>query len=60
MHSADGRDGRGGRNGHLASLRLLNKQRWDAQLKSQEQTGNHLFNRPNPFYQGDKNENNGR
>lgn len=49
----------GGRNGHIASLRLLNKERWDAQLQSQEQTGNHLFNRPNPFYQGAEGENDG-
>ena len=41
-----------GRNGHIASLRLLNKERWEAQLKEQQSTGNHLFNRPNPFDQG--------
>lgn len=46
-----------GRNGHIASLRLLNKERWDAQLKEQQSTGNHLFNRPNPFYQGDSESN---
>lgn len=39
--------------GHIASLKLLNKQRWEAQLQQQQATGNHLFNRPNPFYQGD-------
>lgn len=44
-----------GRNGHIASLRLLNKERWEAQLKEQQSTGNHLFNRPNPFFQGDPN-----
>ena len=43
----------GARRRHIASLRLLNKERWDAQLKEQQNTGNHLFNRPNPFYQGD-------
>ena len=56
MRSAGGSNGR---NGHIASLRLLNKERWDAQLQSQEQTGNHLFNRPNPFYQGSEGENDG-
>ena len=46
---------------HVASLKLLNKQRWEAQLRQQELTSNHLFNRPNPFYQGeDKAKNDGR
>ena len=39
--------------GHIASLKMLNKERWEAQVQQQELTGNHLFNRPNPFYQGD-------
>ena len=46
-----------GRNGHIASLRLLNKERWEAQLKEQQSTGNHLFNRPNPFDQGARDSN---
>ena len=56
MHAGGARNGR---NGHIVALRLLNKQRWDEQLKSQQETGNHLFNRPNPFYQGEKGKNDG-
>jgi hypothetical protein len=44
---------------HIASLKLLNKERWEAQVKQQQETGNHLFNRANPFSQGSDGKNAG-